>query len=994
MSRAESTRAALRRLGFQHLDRSERALERLGDHAAVLLQDLGSVADPDLALDRLVDLTAELDAADAGSGDAMLETLARDDQTADRVLRLLGASSALGQHLLRRPDHWRDLADPVLDATRPTGQAVRARLLEVVGADPTSTDPVAHGDDADLVDALRVTYRRLLLGVAARDLAHRFGVGDVAAELSDLAAGVLEAGLAVARQRVGDAAGDCRLSVIAMGKCGAHELNYVSDVDVIFVAEPADGVEEQQATRVATQLATHLIAICSDHTTEGTIWPVDAALRPEGKAGPLVRTLASHQGYYERWAKTWEFQALLKARPVAGDLALGRAYVELMGPMVWEASKREGFVQQVQAMRRRVVAHIPAKEADRQIKLGSGGLRDVEFAVQLLQMVHGRDDESVRVADTLGALEALTEGAYIGRPDGQALIDAYAFLRTVEHRLQLFGLRRTALIPHDEESLRRLGRSLGFLKDPLTGFADALRECRREVRRLHEKLFYRPLLASVAQAPGALGEAAAKDRLAALGYYHPDAALRHLAALTEGVSRTAAIQRTLLPVMLEWFADAPFPDAGLLGFRKISEELGRTPWYLSTLRDEGEVAERMARILASSPYATGLLQREPSGVKLLATPELELRDRDTLQTEMLAASRRQATPEDAIATVRGVRRRELLRIAAADLTGIVDDVEQVSEALTSLTQATLESALAVAVRDAEEKRGGPLPTRLAIVSMGRLGGHEVGYGSDADVMFVHEPVAGEAAEDAARAAQAVCNDVRRLLGQAGPDPALEVDADLRPEGRSGPLVRTVDSYAAYYSKWSAVWEAQALLRAEAVVGDESVCRAYMELIDRLRYPAEGLGEDDVREIRRIKARVDNERLPRGADRSTHLKLGRGGLGDIEWTVQLLQLQHAHEVPGLRTARTLPALRAAVEAGLLTAEDEEVLREAWLTVSRIRNLTTLVRGKAGDQLPREAGELAAISQLMGFPPDEADALVDHYLKVTRRAHAVVGRVFWE
>ncbi len=267
--------------------------------------------------------------------------------------------------------------------------------------------------------ALRVEYNRVLLRLAARDLTHDVGVDDVAAELSDLAAGTLDAALAVARAKAGEAAATCRLAVIAMGKCGGHELNYVSDVDVIFVAEPAPGADEQVALRVAGQLASTLMQVCSDQTVEGTIWPVDAALRPEGKSGPLVRTLASHLGYYERWAKTWEFQALLKARPVAGDVELGRQYAEQIQPFVWSAADRPGFVEDVQAMRRRVIEHIPAHEAERQLKLGSGGLRDVEFAVQLLQMVHGRTDTSVRAPTTLSALADLTSAGYVG-PRGRA----------------------------------------------------------------------------------------------------------------------------------------------------------------------------------------------------------------------------------------------------------------------------------------------------------------------------------------------------------------------------------------------------------------------------------------------------------------------------------------------------------------------------------------------------------------------------------------------
>ncbi len=282
-----------------------------------------------------------------------------------RLLSVLGGSEALGEHLVRHPEQWRELRDPALGSTRPAAYAVRAGLLAAVGVPPEQREdpaavPVAELDRAAAADALRVEYRRVLVRLAARDLAHHMGVDDVAAELSDLAAGTLDAALAVARGGVGERHAAARLAVVALGKCGGHELNYVSDVDVVFVHEPAEGADEDEARRVATRLASDLIAICGDHTAEGTIWPVDAALRPEGKAGALVRTLAGHVGYYEKWAATWEFQALLKARPVAGDAALGRAYVEALAPMVWHAAERENFVPDVQAMRRRVVEHIPA----------------------------------------------------------------------------------------------------------------------------------------------------------------------------------------------------------------------------------------------------------------------------------------------------------------------------------------------------------------------------------------------------------------------------------------------------------------------------------------------------------------------------------------------------------------------------------------------------------------------------------------------------------
>lgn len=992
----QSSTGSFVRIGFVDGTAAAQGIARLGEAGRPLTDHLAATADPDAALAGLLRLSDALDEHEPGAGPAMLAELADDEGTAMRVCCVLGASAALTTHLVRHPEHWRELTDPTLGSTRPAAYAVREGMLAAVGADHRDATPVSSLPDAEAVDALRVEYRRVLLRLAARDLAHHVGLDDVAAEISDLAAATLEAALAVARARVGEAAATARLAVVAMGKCGGHELNYISDVDVVYVYEPADGADEGAALRAATQLASQLMRVCSDHTREGTIWPVDANLRPEGSQGPLVRTLASHRGYYEKWAKTWEFQALLKARPVAGDPALGRDYLDVIEPMVWSAAERDGFVADVQAMRRRVVDHIPAHEAERQIKLGSGGLRDVEFAVQLLQLVHGRADPSLREGATLSALARLTAGGYVGREDGEKLHEAYTFLRTLEHRIQLFQLRRTHVLPDDEASLRRLGRSIGLFSEPVAQLDKQWRHHRREVRRLHEKLFYRPLLGAVARLPGPearLSLEAAEARLAALGYADPKAALRHLEALTSGVSRTSDIQRTLLPVLLEWFADSPDPDAGLFGFRRISESLGRTPWYLTMLRDEGEVAERLAYVLGTSRYATDLLEREPQGVKMLGESLLPLSAEAAL-TEMEALVERADSPEAAVGAVRAVRRRELLRIACGELVGGTD-VALVGQGLSRLTDATLQATLDIATESLRRQRGlDAPPSRIAVVAMGRYGGFELSYGSDADVMFVHDPVEGVEPQVASSFATAVVSEVRRLLALPASDPPLEVDPDLRPEGKNGPMVRTVESYAAYYAKWSHVWEFQALLRADPVAGDEGLRREFSALIDPLRFPADGISEADVVEVRRIKARVDVERLPRDADRQTHLKLGRGGLADVEWTVQLLQMRHAGRVAALRTPQTLPALEAAAAADLIAEDDARLLAEAWRLVSRVRNAVTLVRGRPADQLPRDARERAAVARVLGYPQGSSDQMVNDYLRTTRRAHAVVERVFWE
>ncbi|HSI93567.1 MAG TPA: bifunctional [glutamine synthetase] adenylyltransferase/[glutamine synthetase]-adenylyl-L-tyrosine phosphorylase [Jiangellaceae bacterium] len=582
-SRRSTREGWLARAGFADAAGTDRELdspelaEVAGDEE--LLLAVSRTADPDRglrALGRL--LSAAPDRTD------LVAALRTDEPFRDRLLAVLGFSTVLGDHLVRHPGQWHDVRG--LDANR------RPRHDELVAALGRATD----------VPALRVEYRRLLLQLAALDLTDELDIAPVSAELAEVAAATLAAALAMAATELPEGAEPCRLAVIGMGKAGGGELNYVSDVDVIFVAEPVDGGDETAALKRATALATRMMRICSQHTPEGTIWPVDAGLRPEGKAGPLVRTVASHLAYYRGWAKTWEFQALLKARHLAGDRDLAEAYLDAVCPLVWQAADRDGFVDDVRAMRRRVADHVRPAEADRQLKLGPGGLRDVEFAVQLLQLVHGRTDEALRSPNTLVALDALIQGGYVGRADGAVLDEAYRFLRMLEHRIQLQRLRRTHVLPTGEDDLRRLGRALGMRQAPVEELTETWRRHALEVQRLHEKLFYRPLLTAVARLPGEearLTTEAARQRLEALGYLDPAGALRHLESLTKGVSRRAAIQRTLLPVLLGWFADGPEPDAGLSGFRKVSDALGDTHWYLRLLRDERAAAERMAKILSS-----------------------------------------------------------------------------------------------------------------------------------------------------------------------------------------------------------------------------------------------------------------------------------------------------------------------------------------------------------------------------------------------------------
>ncbi|MBK4174083.1 bifunctional [glutamine synthetase] adenylyltransferase/[glutamine synthetase]-adenylyl-L-tyrosine phosphorylase [Corynebacterium macginleyi] len=997
LSRAHATQD-LERLGWNNLESVD------------LLWTLAAVGDPDLALNNLVRIYEQAPELDA--------EIRSNEQVRVRLLALLGASTAFGDHLAAHPALWAELKKPL-----PEPEEMFTSLLEVVGAqparfaaeldvpDPARDDLSAPGtyraSKGEHKEEMRTQYRTLMMRLAAHDVAGTFhsrkrqsrpqpelSFRQVTTLTTALADAALTTSLAVAVRKIyGDDPLDAQLAVMAMGKCGAGELNYISDVDVIFVGS--------KATPKATRLAAEFNRIGST-----TFFDVDANLRPEGKSGALVRTLDSHVTYYRRWAETWEFQALLKARAMTGYLPLGQDYLDQIQPMVWTASQRDSFVEDVQAMRRRVLDNVPDELKHRELKLGVGGLRDIEFAVQLLQLVHGRSDESLRALSTVDALGALISAGYVGREDGTQLIEAYEFLRLLEHRLQLERFRRTHTLPADEDEagLNWLAVISGFspqgTKSAVQGMLAHLRRIRMRISELHSRLFYRPLLNSVVTMSAdelKLSPEAAKLQLAALGYSAPVRAFEHLTSLASGTSRKARIQAILLPTLMEWLAETADPDMGLLNYRKLSDAARDKSWFLRILRDEGIVGQRLMHILGTSSFTADLIISAPDSVKQLSDgatgPKLLETKPEQVSQALVNSSKRHVHPDKAVAVARSLRRVELARIASGDLLGIIP-VEQVCQELSTIWNAVLEAALRAEVRawriDHEDAEP---PARIAVIGMGRLGGRELGFGSDADVLFVAEPDAADDESEAMRWAIGIVEKLRRRLAKPSGDPPLDVDLGLRPEGRSGAAVRSIASYKRYYREWGEAWEMQALLRAAFIAGDEEVGQRFIEMIDEYRYPDSGASQSTIRAIRRMKARVDNERLPRGADRTTHTKLGRGALSDIEWTVQLLIMMHGHEHPALRQPGTLPVLEALEESGILSTEQTSELREAWLMATDARNALVLVRGKRVDQLPGPGPQLAQVAGAAGWTPENNQDFLDTYLKLTRHARKVVDEVFW-
>jgi [glutamine synthetase] adenylyltransferase / [glutamine synthetase]-adenylyl-L-tyrosine phosphorylase len=911
---------------------------------------------------------------------AELEDAARSSAAPHVVLlsfeRLLEGDGVAGERLRH---------DAALATTASTVMAASRSLTRLILTDPAALDVLASGggtrlavadpdlaaDPGDLVRRKRLG----LLAIAAADLAGVTALEEVGLALSDLADGVLRA----ACRLVGVGAG---FSVIAMGKHGARELNYASDVDVMFVGDDEDGC----ARRILT--------------VAGGAFRVDTDLRPEGRSGALVRSLQSFRSYWERWARPWEFQALLKARVAAGDVDLGSAFEEAAGDAIWGRRLDADDLAELRSMKGRSEELVSRKGlSDREIKRGRGGIRDIEFSVQLLQLVHGGADPLIRQPATLAALEELADAGYVDPGDATALALSYRFLRTVEHRLQLVEEAQVHTIPDDAEAREALAKVLGFggpagrdrtasARGPggsAERFHGVLARYQLSARAIHERLFFRPLL-EVFSGDALKSEgrrwtiSAAEDRLGALGFRQADRTRQALSELTRGLTRSSRLMQQLLPVLLGWLSESPDPDQGLLNLRTLVAAGHRRDVLVSSWRESPELARRLCVLLGTGKQVGSLVGRHPEiAMRLDDDSELSVPiGEELLERAVVAVDQR---PGRAGPALRGLVESETLRILSADLLHPPAPGET-SRALAILGDAALAAALYAAAPR--------IP--FGIVAMGRLGGEELAYGSDLDVLLVYD---GSGAGDAALAEEATAAIFRLLNGSTPAERILTVDASLRPEGRQGPLARSLDAYAEYHRRRIETWERQALLRARPVAGDAAVLERFMALAADALWAAP-FGTEEVRAIRRMKARMERERIPAGEDPQFHLKLGKGSLSDVEWTVQLLQLQ-----AGIAETGTLPALKHLVAAGALDAGEGAVLGEAYRFLSMTRNrwhlVGNFVAGAGGivstlgsDSLPSDRQQLSGLSRSLGTTPTE---LREAYRRVTRRARAVAEGRFY-
>ena len=920
---------------------------RLGVGAAVLprLEALGWIVDGQPAADYDGVFRAVRGAPDPDGTWHRLATLAEKGislggRVGEELAALASTSKSLWDSLLRHPE-W----------------------LEV---------PATPGGDP------RLYVQQRIFDIALADIHHRWDLETVTRALSDLADETVAFTIDQARSELAvkyPGIRDVSVAVIALGKWGGRELNYSSDIDLLFVYAPGKGSGDE-SRRLANKLATSLIDGLSRPTFEGIAFRVDADLRPEGGTGPLVRTLDSYRSYYEKWGEAWEFQALLKARFAAGDRELGDKFLAMVEEFVWPASISSDSIRLLRQLKTR--AEEGADPDD--IKRSPGGIRDVEFSVQLLQLVHGRADPELRSPGTLPAISALTVGGYVRQDDADALADSYSFLRNVEHRLQMWQMAQTHRLPADRE---QLAFAMGYRSSDRSAvdlFNADLNRHRHQVRSLHERLYYRPLLeAFAAAAPSGLARDRAVARLEALGFVDLRAAAQAIEDLTTGMSRRSRLMQQLLPLMVEWLADTPNPDMGLSQLATLVAVSRDNAELTAILRDRPAAAQRLCQLLGSSRLVSTFIDRIPEFLPRLADDKL-LVDLPSPEDTFRALERMQLRPDrdTRMASLRRLVRRRMLRTAAADLLGLVT-VDRVTAALTDTADAAALAGLWTAAETV-----GPVP--MAVVAMGKWGGRELGYGSDLDLVYVTGPT------DDTQASLRLAGEFAAVLGRHTPDgAAYEVDADLRPEGKQGSLARSMEAFRSYYSNRAEPWELLALIKARPVAGDPEIRQQFEELVRSHAFP-EHLSPDMVRSIRGIKARVERERLPRGEDPDFHLKLGPGSLSDIEFLVQLWQLRLGREHTELQTTSTLEALDRLAALGIISLGEAEHLALTYRLCTQLRNRLFLQTARAHDSIPLDSDESTRLARSLGY--DSRSELREEYRRTTRRARRIFEHRFFQ
>lgn len=956
-------------------------------------------ADPDAALnllERLFDTIAT----------ETLRPLLADDASCRQLLTILGGSMFLTGILCRQSSYFEQLF--VQQGIEQTCSEERM-LADLCQAIPE------QASFAELKAGLRRYKSEQMLRIGSRDLCGLASLEEVTAELSSLAAACLQRAIEICslqlQQEYGEPleAGEdglcpAEFTVLGMGKFGGNELNFSSDIDLIYCYSSTQGEtrggsrgEKISLHRYFVKLAELVTRALHQVTEDGFVFRVDTRLRPDGNNGDLAISLAAAETYYESWGQSWERAAMIKARPVAGSRALGDELLRRLEPFIYRRYLDFGMLEDIKLMKKKINASLNREqEGERNLKLGQGGIREIEFFIQALQLINAGKKPQLRQRNSLQMLELLRQEELISPAEALQLSDAYRFLRTVEHHIQIVREQQTHSLPNRPEELLALARRCGFADEP--AFSAELERHRLGVHTIFTDLFHsaeeeefvvRPEVNFIFDADS--DPDLVKDLLEEKGFSNPDGAYESLNMIRGGEPQkrlTEKGRRTLehlAPLLLGELLDSPNPDQALSNLEKFIRSIRARSSFFALLAENSGIVKLLIALFSSSQFLSRIFIQRPELLDTMVSRSYAVASKDRAQLAQELAEQMELAEdfELQLDTLRRFRNEEFLRVGLNDLHGQMKQGKGARQ-LSWLAEVCLEQAVLMAHRELAVRFGAPFPegadgsgpeTAFAIVGMGKLGGLELNYHSDLDIIFIYDaegqtqPVTGTEAqrfrqisnrEYFAKFGQRLIT-VLTLMTREGF--VYKIDTRLRPSGNQGPLVTSLSAFEQYHQESAQSWERQAMTKARVVCGPAEFAERIQQLILTLTFERP-LPEDLQGEIYRLRGRMEKE-LGKETDAQLNIKTGRGGMVDVEFLTQFLQLQHAGRVMELRQANTLELLKVMAQQQLLPATEAEQLITGYKFLRRLENKLRLLHDQSMNELSAEPKTLRKIARSLGY-----------------------------
>jgi glutamate-ammonia-ligase adenylyltransferase len=985
--------------------KSPRRASRLPGNIRKLLQQSPSPSFAENHFSRLVE---------AGGAKAIANIPAADLLALSRVL---GSSAYLSEVLIQQGNDWPELFVRQLKIKQKTVREHMAELIPALEASRSLDQFCA---------ALRKHKQREYLRIGARDLLPSVTMEETVTELTALAEASLEAAYRFCRAEVEKEFGLLllpgtemrnRFVVLGMGKLGGQELNFSSDIDVIFLYENDEGESSGGSRGKAdprnffSTIGKKIIQSMGQVTEDGFVFRIDLRLRPMGTAGPLVQSIGSAMLYYESWGQCWERAALIKARPVAGERELGALFVRDIAPFIYRRYLDYTTVDELRHMKTRIENELlTADGKERNTKIGYGGIREIEFFTQAMQLVNGGYEPDIRGQSTLPALARLAQHQFISAQDKDNLSAAYRFLRQVEHKVQIVQEAHAHSIPEGEEEERALARRLGYRQRKKTSERELFWQDHRAhtniVRSVFDRLFYGAQKEMTDEGASEVGsiwkdldrEELIIEELERAGFVDPGKAYENLLAVRDGEvyeppsPKRLAVMRTLGPALITEIAKSSAPDRALLSLCRFSHQIGGRTGFLRLLAENPRTMRLLVTLFADSQFLTDLFLNRPELIDTLIRADLtrlsKTKDEMLHELRQVFSEMEGNDLEGKLNALRRYKTEEFIRIGLHDL-GASAELESALNQLSDLAEACLESALGLTLKEVEQKFGAVPQGRFAILGMGKMGGRELDYNSDLDLVFIYD-----AAEDArsrggsqgsvgahefyVRAGQKL---ITYLAAPTEEGIAYKIDMQLRPSGKSGPLVSSLDAFREYHKTSSLLWERQSLIKARFVAGDPTLGKQIEDVTESFAY-GQGLTREGVGEIHHLRMRMERELA--GEDETRfNLKKGRGGLVDIEFLTQMLQLAHGYRYAELRRRETLRALRELKNKKILPEHEYKLLSSGYVFLRTLDHRLRLERDQSIDAFERDPARLSGIARALGYgigkpPGDKRAAKAGHKL----------------